>query len=60
MIPIAMRDAVALPVPIAKRIGRTGEVLMGIESGFKSFIYAGSRFKNGMLDSRYPQKLDFL
>ncbi|WP_339881173.1 hypothetical protein [uncultured Algoriphagus sp.] len=25
---------VALPVPIAKRIWRTGEVLMGIESRF--------------------------
>ena len=34
MIPIAMMDAVALPVPIAQRIGRPGKVFMGIDSGF--------------------------
>ena len=51
---------VAQPVPIAKRIGRTGEVLMGIESAFKSIFDAGSSFKNGMLASRSSKKFDFL
>ena len=35
-------ETAALPVPKAKRIGRTGEVLMGIESGF----FEGNKVSN--------------
>ena len=39
--------AVAQPVPIAKRIGRTGEVLMGFEVDFKSFFMQEVSLKMG-------------
>jgi hypothetical protein len=38
----------------------TGEVLMGIESGFESILDAGSSFKNEMLAFRCFKKFDFL